>query len=188
MDEIEMKLEVTGQKNTRLMTVIVTAVLIGIGAALRSFAPPIFTITPNFIIAMYCLAIILVRPKISGALVIGLVGGLVSMLTSKSANPYLNLFSEPAGALICILIVKSLPNNVSFVKYLLRPILATALGTVASGTVYILLNTLFFAMPAPIAIGAFISVVLPTAAINTVMAYVLYLPAQKVLNLEPQNT
>ncbi|MEN6462400.1 MAG: tryptophan transporter, partial [Syntrophomonas sp.] len=101
----DMKLEVTGQKNTKLVSVIVTAVLIGIGAALRSFAPPIFTITPNLVIAMYCLAIILVRPKMSGALVIGIVGGVVSMLTSKSPNPYLNLITEPAGALACYLIV-----------------------------------------------------------------------------------
>lgn len=179
------KLELTGQRNTRLMSVIVAAVLVGIGAALRSFAPPIFTITPNFVIGMYCLAIILIRPKITGALAIGIVGGVVSMLTSKSPNPYLNLFTEPAGALACFLVVKSLPN-VSFVKYLLKPVLATAIGTLVSGTIYILLNKIFFAMPVPVAYGAFISVVLPTAAINTVMAYVLYLPSQKMLSLESE--
>ncbi|MEN6327254.1 MAG: tryptophan transporter [Syntrophomonas sp.] len=182
----DMKLEVTGQKNTKLVSVIVTAVLIGIGAALRSFAPPIFTITPNLVIAMYCLAIILVRPKMSGALVIGIVGGVVSMLTSKSPNPYLNLITEPAGALACYLIVTTLPN-LSIFKYMLKPILATFIGTLASGSLYVILNAVFFAMPTPVAIGAFVSVVLPTATINTVIAYVLYLPSQKVLNLEPQN-
>lgn len=180
-------LEFTGQKNTRLMSVIVAAVLIGIGAALRSFAPPIFTITPNFVIGMYCLAIILIRPKLSGALVIGIVGGVVSMLTSKSANPYLNLFTEPTGALACFLVIKALPNA-SFVKYLLKPVLATFIGTLASGAFYILLNKIFFAMPNAVAIGAFVSVVLTTAAINTVMAYVLYLPSQKMLNLEADYT
>lgn len=180
-------LELTGQKNTRLMSVIVAAVLIGIGAALRAFAPPIGTMTPNFVIGMYCLAIILIRPRITGALAIGIVGGVVSMLTSKSPIPYLNLFTEPVGALACFLLVKGLPDS-SFFKYLLKPVLATFIGTVASGGFYVLLNKLFLNMPTAVAVGLFLSVVLTTAAVNTVVAYVLYLPSQKVLNLEPEVT
>ena len=33
---------------------------------------------PNFIIAMYCLAILLIRPRLSEALIIGILAGIVS--------------------------------------------------------------------------------------------------------------
>lgn len=174
----------TGQKNSRLTSIVISAVLIGIGAALRAFVPPVAGITPNFVIAMYCLAIMLVRPNLSGALAIGLISGVISMMTSKSPIPYLNLLTEPTGAFVCFLIVKSLPESALFRNFL-KPVLATALGTVASGGFYVILNMFILGWPVAQAVTVFVTAVLTTTAANTVISYIIYLPAQKALGFKP---
>lgn len=171
----------------RTKQVAVVAVLIAIGAVLRMFSPQIAGITPNFIIAMYCLAILLIRPKIGGALGVGLVAGAVSMIFSKSPIPYLNLISEPAGAIICALMARYLPE-MSVKNYSFKPALCGAFGTLISGLVYITLNFKFALHLSPEKMmlawnTAFIGVVLPVTAINAVLNQVLYLPAKKFLRI-----
>lgn len=165
----------------------VVAVLIAIGAVLRMFTPPIAGITPNFIIAMYCISILLVRPNVGGALGIGLVSGAVAMMFSKSPIPYLNLISEPAGAVACALIARYLPE-MALGRYSFKPTLATTIGTLVSGLTYITLN-FYFALhlpPEKLAVAwktAFVMVVIPVTVINAVIAQILYLPARKFLRL-----
>ncbi len=178
-------LENVGRKSN-LSSIAIIAVLIAIGAALRMFVPPAFGITPNFVIAMYCLAILLTRPTLSGALVIGLVAGVVSMLTSKSAIPYLNLISEPTGAFVAYLIIRILPKG-KVSEYFFKPILATFLGTLASGSVYVFITKVLLVWKVAAALSAFTFVVLPMAVVNAVIAYVLFLPAQKLLNTNNPN-
>ena len=59
---------------------ILIAVLLAAGAVLKLTVGSLLSsmgMKPNFIIAMYCLAIILTRPKLGQALVIGLLAGLI---------------------------------------------------------------------------------------------------------------
>ncbi len=182
-----MEVDITGTRMARSKQLALVAVLIAIGAVLRMFSPPIAGITPNFVIAMYCLSILLIRPNIGGALGIGLVGGAVAMMFSKSPIPYLNLISEPAGALACALIVRYLPE-MSLGGYSFKPTLATTVGTLVSGLVYITLNFKFALHLPPEKMmvawkAAFVMVVIPVTAINAVMAQILYLPAKKFLRI-----
>ena len=174
-------------KMVRSKQMAVVAVLLAIGAVLRAITPPVALITPNFVIAMYCLAILLIRPNLGGALGIGFVGGAVAMIFSKSPIPYLNLISEPAGALVCALIVSYLPEF-SMKNYSFKPILAAGIGTLVSGTLYITLNFKFALALPPDQMtvmwnAAFITVVLPVTAINAVLAQILYAPAKKLLRI-----
>ncbi len=84
----------------------VTALLLAIGAILHLVSPNIGGVTPNWTIAMYCIAINLTRPTLGQAAGIGLVAGAVNIPTSKSAFPYGNLASELVGAVVCALIVR----------------------------------------------------------------------------------
>jgi len=159
----------------------VVAMLLAIGAVLRAFTPPLFGITPNFVIAMYCLAILLVRPGFGGALGIGLVGGALCMVLSKSPVPYLNLITEPIGALACVLIVRYLPE-LTLKRYAFKPIVATTVGTLASGTSYITLNFfVFLNMPFEAWQAAFLGVVIPVTLINAVLTQLLYAPSKRFL-------
>jgi hypothetical protein len=54
----------------------IVGILLAVGAILRYFLVMLHTpLTPNMIIAFYCLAIILIRPKVYEALGIGIVAG-----------------------------------------------------------------------------------------------------------------
>ncbi len=70
------------QKQAGLSTqdLILIAVLLAAGAVLKLTVGSLLSsmgMKPNFVIAMYCLAIILTRPKVGQAVVIGLLAGLV---------------------------------------------------------------------------------------------------------------
>ncbi|MBO8138582.1 MAG: hypothetical protein H0Z40_10680 [Desulfotomaculum sp.] len=164
--------------------VAIVAVLIAIGAVLRMFSPNILGITPNFVIAMYCLSIILLRPKLKGALGIGLVAGAVSMIFSKSPMPALNLITEPVGAVVCLLVVKYLPE-IKLYKMSLMPVTAVFIGTVSSGTLYVILNFLLvLKLPLEAMMAALVGVVLPVALINSVMSQLLYTPVRKLMDFD----
>ena len=67
---------------------ILVAVLIAAGAVLKLTVSSFLSFAgmkPNFMIAMYCLAIILTRPKVYQSVVIGLLVGLVSQLPMLNA-------------------------------------------------------------------------------------------------------
>ncbi len=84
--------------------IVIVGILLGIGAIVRyvSLIAP-GPITSNLVIAFYSLAIILVAPKVSEALGIGIVAGIICALISHSLFPPANLISEPVGALVAVL-------------------------------------------------------------------------------------
>lgn len=86
---------------------------------------------PNFIIAMYCLAIILVKPKVGQAVVIGLLAGLMCQIPMLNATPFVNIVSEVLGALVCGLLTLA-PMKIAG-KVDANPLVATFLSTVVSG-------------------------------------------------------
>jgi predicted RND superfamily exporter protein len=136
------------------------------------------------IIAFYCLAIILIRPKILEALGIGLVAGVLSMLISSSMFPPANLISEPIGALVCFVLYTAISQRTK-----LAPSVTTFVATLASG--------FSFAAIAIIAIGAtylakyngdlmafvavFVPIVVITAVFNAIVVQFLYIPSSRVL-------
>lgn len=78
---------------------ILVALLLAAGAVLKLCVGSVinlFGMKPNFIIAMYCLAILLIRPKVKEAAVIGLLAGAVCQFLPGS--PYINFISEFLGA------------------------------------------------------------------------------------------
>ena len=159
--------------------IILVAVLLAAGAVLKFFVGSIVNIggmKPNFIIAMYCLAILLVRPKVYESLIIGLLAGAVCQLFP--GTPYINFVSEICGALVMGLLIH-VPMQVK--KFSLQPIVATFISTVISGATYTIL--LFVVTHAEkSAMAAYVPIVLFTAIFNSIIVQVLYLPLKKVLN------
>jgi predicted RND superfamily exporter protein len=163
----------------------IVGILLAIGAILRYFLAMLHTpLTPNMIIAFYCLAIILIRPKILEALGIGLVAGVLSMLISSSMFPPANIISEPLGALACFVLYAALRERTKF-----APTVTTFVATLVSGFT--------FAAIAIIAIGAtylakyngdmmafiavFVPIVVITAVFNAIVVQFLYIPSSRVL-------
>lgn len=161
--------------------VVLVAVLLAAGAVLRLFTPPIFGITPNFVIVMYCLAILLIRPKFAELIFISLVAAAICHFTTKSMIPYLNFISEPIGALVAYALVKS-PFKYTVNRISFKPAVVTFLGTMASGLTYVFslkFLILFVNTPKNPAFTALLLVVITTTIANTVIAQLVYYPIMK---------
>lgn len=168
------------KKGLSTQDILLVGVLLAAGAVLKFFVGSMFTIVkPNFVIAMYALAILLIRPKLYEALIIGLLAGAICQFFP--GTPYINLISEPVGALVMVLLMK-LP--LQFKRFSFAPIVGTFLSTLASGftfiaMVYVILYTGADVEPMPLQL--FFAVIFGTAAINTVIVQLLYLPLNLAL-------
>lgn len=176
------------QKKAGLTTqdLILIAVLLAAGAVLKLTVGSLLSsmgMKPNFIIAMYCLAIILTRPKLGQALVIGLLAGLICQIPLLNATPLLNIPSEVLGALACGLLIK-VPLRIGG-KLDLNPLVNTFVSTVVSGGTFALLsvyiNVVSTGGDVMVALATYAAIVFGTATFNCILVQVLAMPLKKVL-------
>lgn len=159
-------------------SLILVAVLLAAGAVLKltvgSFVN-FFGMKPNFIIAMYCLAILLIRPNMVQAGIIGLLAGAVCQLLP--GTPYLNFISEFLGALVMAAMIR-IPMRAGKVNF--QTAVSTFVATVVSGGMFVVCLFLFLGA-APSSLVAYVPIVLCTAVINCVLVQVLFVPLHHVL-------
>ena len=176
------------QKKAGLTTqdLILIAVLLAAGAVLKLTVGSLLSsmgMKPNFIIAMYCLAIIITRPKVGQALVIGLLAGLICQVPMLNATPLLNIPSEVLGALACGLLIK-VPMRIGG-KLDLNPLVNTFVSTVVSGGTFALLsiyiNVVSTGGDVMVALATYAAIVFGTATFNAILVQVLAMPLRKVL-------
>ena len=160
---------------------ILIAVLLAAGAVLKLTVGSLLSsmgMKPNFIIAMYCLAIILTRPKLGQSLVIGLLAGLICQIPLLNAIP-----SEVLGALACGLLVK-VPMSIGS-RLDLNPLVNTFVSTVVSGGTFALLsvyiNVVSTGGDVMVALATYAAIVFGTATFNCILVQVLAMPLKKVL-------
>jgi hypothetical protein len=163
----------------------IVGILLAVGAILRYFLAMLHTpLTPNMIIAFYCLAIILIRPTVFEALGIGIVAGILSMLISSSIFPPANLISEPLGALTCFGLYALIGTRTK-----LAPAATTFIATLASGFSFAIIAILLVSATILAefngSLGAFVIIFVPivviTAVFNAIIVEILYLPSNRVL-------
>jgi hypothetical protein len=156
--------------------ILLIGTLLAAGAVLKLFVGSVinFGMKPNFIIAMYCLIILLTRPRLREAGVIGLLAGAVCQFFP--GQPYINFASELLGALTMSLLIM-LPLRLG--RFSLRPVVCTFVSTLVSGFTFIaIMYCLYYSgfdiAPTPLAI--FLAIIFGTALINSVIVQVLYIP------------
>jgi energy-coupling factor transport system ATP-binding protein len=163
----------------------IVGILLAVGAILRYFLAMLHTpLTPNMVIAFYCLAIILIRPKVYEALGIGIVAGILSMLISSSIFPPANLVSEPIGALVCFGIYAALREQTN-----LAPTISTFVTTLASGFTFAAVAIIFVSATILAKyngdimgfVAIFVPIVVITAVFNAIIVQILYIPSSRVL-------
>ena len=169
----------------KVKDIALVGILLATGAILRYFLAMLnIPLTPNIIIAFYCLAIIIVRPNIYEALAIGIVAGVLSMLISGSVFPPANLISEPVGAYVCFSFYAVLKDRVN-----LAPMITAFITTLASGFTFAGIATIFAGEEILAQYGgnfqefviAYVPIVVITAALNAIIVGVLYIPANRFL-------
>ncbi|MFY4774238.1 tryptophan transporter [Metabacillus sp. RGM 3146] len=151
--------------NTREL--VTMALFAAIGVALHAIIPPIFFgMKPDMMLTMMFLAIILF-PKAKNVLVMGIVTGLLSGLTTAFPGGLVpNLIDKPVTAFIFfflyIAVRKFSANTVSAA-------ILTAIGTIVSGLVFLTAAYFIVGLPAGAGFMAlFLTVVLPAVALNTI--------------------
>jgi len=167
----------------------IVGILLALGCILRFFLVMLhLPLTPNVIIAFYCLAIVLVSPKIYEAIGIGIVAGILSMLITASIFPPANLISEPVGALVCFGIFTLTRDRIKIAS----PGVTTFIATLASGftfsaiAIVMATQNLLAAFPqmgnvGTIFILVFTPIVVITAICNAVIVQILYVPSSRVI-------
>lgn len=174
----ELKNDSSKKNGLDISSLLLLAVLLASGAVLKltvgSFIN-FFGMKPNFIIAMYCLAILLVRPNMLQAGIIGLIAGAVCQLLP--GTPYLNFISEFLGALTMAALLKVPLGNHSNIK----AAIASFIATVVSGGTFTICLFLFLGA-ASSSLVAYVPIVLCTACINSVMVTALYAPLSRVMH------
>ena len=163
--------------NTRIL--IILSLLVGIGAVLHAIVPPIFGMTPDLLLAMMFLGILLF-PKLQYVVLLSIVTAFIAALTTTfPGGEIASMVEKPLAGLIffgLFLISKNLVN-----VRISGPIL-TAIGTVISGAIFLTIP--LFILGVDIGIGFLLllyTVVLPTTAINTIIMIVVYPVVQTIL-------
>ena len=174
MEKREVKARET--KGLSVSDILLIGILLAAGAVLKFFVGSVinFGMKPNFIIAMYCLIVLLIRPRLREAAVIGLLAGAVCQFFP--GQPYINFISELLGA-VCMALLIKIPLSIG--KFSLQPIVFTFLSTLVSGFAFIaVMYVMYYAgadiTPTPLA--AFLAIIFGTALINAIIVQVLYVP------------
>lgn len=161
---------------------ILIAVLLAAGAVLKLTVASFLSFAgmkPNFVIAMYCLAIILTRPKLPQAIAIGLIAGIMCQIPMLNATPLVNIPSELLGALACGLLIH-VPLKIAD-KVDLNPLLTTFLSTVVSGYTFAIIVGLMNGLALPVIFVTYAVMVFGTATFNAILVQILTPLLRKVL-------
>jgi hypothetical protein len=175
-------------KGLEIRDVLLIGILLAAGVVLRTVVGTVinFGMKPNFIIAMYCLTILLIKPGFVEAAVIGVLSGVVCQLFP--GQPYINFVSELLGALaMCLLTRIPLLKGTGAAGKALqaaRIIGCTFLSTLVSGFSFIgVMYLMYYAgasiTPTPLAI--FLAIIFGTALINSIIVQILYIPLKLTL-------
>lgn len=160
-------------KNLVLLAILLAASLIlnmTLGNALA-----ITGIKPQFIIAAYCLAVVLTNASLPQAVIYGLLAAAVTQLSTSI--PGLNFVTEAAGSAVAALLIKV---KLEAAGQNVNPFLTTLLATFVSGALFAVLGTVIMGADVATAVVK-VPTVIGTAIFNAVVVQALYIPLNKVL-------
>ncbi|MEC5423692.1 tryptophan transporter [Virgibacillus sp. C22-A2] len=163
--------------NTRILVIL--SLLVGIGAVLHAVVPPIlFGVKPDMLLSMMFLGILLF-PKAKYVALLAIVTGVISALTTAAPGGQIaNLIDKPITALVFLTLFLLVRKRVS--TTISAPVL-TAIGTMVSGAIFLSVALFILGMMEGGFIALFLAVVLPAAAVNTLIMIVVYPVVQGIM-------
>ncbi|MEG0370740.1 MAG: tryptophan transporter [Clostridium sp.] len=185
--------------NTRKITI--SGVLFAAGLIIHQLMPPILGVTPDVQLAVLFI-VILINDSFKGAIAAGIVSGIITALTTKLPGAQLpNMIDKIVSCIIMYFVLilllklskyistKSQGKSGLFPRFLqysssIYSVMAIVglLGTVVSGTVFLISLLYIVGMPPGMTIGfLFITSVIPTSIINLFLTPALYKIVQRSL-------
>jgi hypothetical protein len=180
------------KKGLDVRDLLLTGMLLAAGAVLKLVVGSVinFGMKPNFIIAMYCLVIMLIRPGLVEAAIIGLLSGAICQFFP--GQPYINFVSELLGAAAMCLFIKIPFEKLRFsAAPVVKTVFCVFFSTLVSGFSFIAVMYLMYyagadITPTPLAI--FMGIIFGTATINAIIVQALYLPLRLILKKREPET
>lgn len=134
-------------------------------------------IAPEFIISAFCLAILVIRPSVPQALIIGLISAAVIQVTTTS--PGIDFVAEGVAAIVMALIVMA---GMRTAAKAVTPVVGTFVTTFLSGFIFMLIKMALMGFATELA-AVMMPVIALTAVFNAILVGALYLPIKKALGL-----
>ena len=134
-------------------------------------------ISPEFIISAFCLTILIVRPNLLQALVIGLISAAVIQVTTTS--PGIDFVAEGVAAVVMALIVNA---GMSTGAKAIIPTVGTFVTTFLSGFIFMVIKMAMMGFATELA-AVMMPVIALTAVFNAILVGALCLPVRKALGL-----
>ena len=134
-------------------------------------------IAPEFIISAFCLTILIVRPNLLQALVIGLISAAVIKVTTTS--PGIDFVAEGVAAVVMALIVNA---GMSTGAKAIIPTVGTFVTTFLSGFIFMVIKMAMMGFATELA-AVMMPVIALTAVFNAILVGALCLPVRKALGL-----
>ena len=134
-------------------------------------------ISPEFIISAFCLTILVIRPNVPQALVIGLISAAVIQITTTS--PFVDFAAEGVAAMLMAIIVSAGMRGGA--KKVI-PAIGTFVTTVVSGVIFMIIRIAMVGAAQQLA-AAMLPVVFATAIFNAILVQALYIPVCKALKV-----
>lgn len=134
-------------------------------------------IAPEFIISAFCLAILVIRPSVPQALIIGLISAAVIQVTTTS--PGIDFVAEGVAAIVMAFIVKA---GMRTAAKAVTPVVGTFVTTFLSGFIFMLIKMALMGFATELA-AVMMPVIALTAVFNAILVGALYLPIKKALGL-----
>ena len=135
-------------------------------------------ISPEFIISAFCLTILVVRPNVGQALVIGLISAAVIQITTTS--PFIDFAAEGVAAMLMAGIVSAASKKGSVSP--VAAAIATFVTTAVSGLIFMAIKIAMIGAAEQL-VAAMTPVVLLTAVFNAILVAALYVPIKKALHV-----
>ena len=164
--------------NTKKM--IINALLLAIGAILHQVTPALgLPMQPDFALAMLFIIMIINNNDYKTSLIAAIITGIFTALTTKFPGGQLpNIIDKIVTVNLMYIILLSLNKiikyiNINNIKEKLLVIISFPLGTLISGTTFLLSAQYIVGLPADFSI-LFVTVVIPALFINTIGGFILY--------------
>lgn len=155
-----------------LRKMVLTSLFLALGLILHQAMPPIlFGMKPDIMVCMMFIAIFLNKDDYKMALLIGIIGGIFSAITSTFPGGQMpNIIDKFVTANSIFFLYKILGKNV---KDQVQIFIAAIFGTFISGTVFLCSAALLVGLPGPF-IALMLGVVIPAVAMNAIGCSILY--------------
>ena len=154
-------------KTKQLVT---NALLIAVGFILHTVTPVLgLPMQPDFSLIALILIVVLNKDNFGSCVVAGIATGIFSGITSKFPMGLIpNIIDKIVTTIVVYFLVKLLDKTALHNK--IKAIVVNAVGTLVSGTVFLVSALLLVGLPAPFSV-LFTTVVIPATIVNTIAGF-----------------